>query len=340
MTNPLTPHAISVVVPVYRGADTLPALVAEIQPLAEGFTTPGGRAARVGEVILVHDNGPDASDVVMRELEARYPFVRAIWLSRNFGQHAATLAGIASSGEEWVATVDEDGQYDPGQLGIMLDVALDQRASLVYAQPTNEAPHSAFRNATSRGSKRVVDLLSGSKEARRYHSFRLMLGETGRSVAAYAGQGVYLDVALGWVAGRIATAPIELREEGDRPSGYNLRRLLSHFWRLVLTSGTRGLRIVSVAGAIIAAAGVITAIVLVIRHIFGGSWPQGWASLIVTELVIGGIILLFLGVIAEYIGVAVNQAMGRPPYLIISDPARGPLGREDATHEPDENPPA
>jgi len=321
------PHSISIVVPVYRGADTLPALVEEIRPLVGGFKTPGGRAARITELILVHDNGPDASDLVMRDLEATYPFVRAIWLSRNFGQHAATLAGIASSGEEWVATIDEDGQYDPGQLGIMLDVALDQRASLVYAKPTNEPPHSAFRNVTSRGSKRIVDLLSGSKDARRYHSFRLMLGETGRSVAAYAGHGVYLDVALGWVAGRVATAPIELRPEGDRPSGYNLRRLLSHFWSLVLTSGTRGLRLVSAAGAIIAAAGVITALVLVVKRILGGSWPQGWASLIVTELVIGGVILLFLGIIAEYVGVAVSQAMGRPPYLIISDPARGPLGR-------------
>jgi undecaprenyl-phosphate 4-deoxy-4-formamido-L-arabinose transferase len=265
---------------------------------------------------------------VIRQLEQQHPFVRAIWLSRNFGQHAATLAGIASSGEEWVATIDEDGQYNPADLGAMLDVAVEKRASLVYADPINEAPHSVFRNFASRASKRVVEALSGGKGARVYHSFRLMLGETGRSVAAYAGHGVYLDVALGWVASDIATAPVQLRGEAGRPSGYDLRRLLSHFWRMVLTSGTRGLRAVSVVGALLALAGIVVAVVLVVNRLAGGSWPRGWASLMVTVLVIGGIILLFLGIIAEYIGVAVGQAMGRPPYLIISDPAHGPLGRE------------
>jgi undecaprenyl-phosphate 4-deoxy-4-formamido-L-arabinose transferase len=319
-----------VVVPVYRGADTLPRLVAEIEPLIEGFTTPRGRNARIAEVILVHDHGPDRSDEVIRQLETEHPFVRAVWLSRNYGQHAATLAGIASSGEEWIATIDEDGQYDPGQIGIMLDVAMEDQASLVYANPINQPPHGFFRNITSRASKRVVDLLSGGMGARVYHSFRLMLGETGRSIAAYAGQGVYLDVALGWVAGDVSTAPVKLREEFDRPSSYNLRTLLSHFWRLVLTSGTRGLRVVSVVGVLLAAAGVTAAIVLAIVRINGGSWPQGWASLMVVVLVIGGATLFFLGIIAEYVGVAVNQAMGKPPYLIVSDRSAGPLGRDAA----------
>ena len=86
---------------------------------------------------------------------------------------------------------------------------------------------------------------SGGNDASIFHSYRLVLGEVGRSVAAYAGAGVYLDVALGWVAGTAATCPVRLRAEGDRPSGYSLRRLLSHFWRMVLTSGTRLLRLVS-----------------------------------------------------------------------------------------------
>ena len=69
---------------------------------------------------------------------------------------------------------------------------------------------------TSRGAKRVVKSLSGGADASVFHSYRLILGEVGRSVAAYAGSGVYLDIALGWVAGRSATAPVELRDEGDR----------------------------------------------------------------------------------------------------------------------------
>ena len=101
-------------------------------------------------------------------------------------------------------------------------------------------------------------------------------------------------------------------------------RLLAHFWRLVLTSGTRALRLVSVSGLLMALVGVAAALYLVIRRLTGGAWPQGWASTMVVLLVLGGIILVFLGVVAEYIGVAVNQAMGKPPYLVISDPQQYP----------------
>jgi undecaprenyl-phosphate 4-deoxy-4-formamido-L-arabinose transferase len=320
-------HLISIVVPVYRGETTLPDLLAEIEPLVGGFVTSAGNQAQVTEVLLVHDNGPDRSASVIRQLAVKYPFIRPVWLSRNFGQHAATLAGVASSGGEWVATIDEDGQYDPAQIGFLLDAALALNSALVYAEPINSAPHGFVRNAASKTSKRIVDLLSGSRDARKFHSFRLILGEVGRSVAAYAGSGVYLDVALSWVVDDAVTAPVILREEGDRKSGYNLRRLLGHFWRLVLTSGTRSLRIVSGTGAVIAFGGLLMALFTLIQALVDRSLPSGWASTMIVILVIGGVVLLSLGVIAEYIGVAVNQSMGKPPYLIISDPANSPLGQ-------------
>lgn len=319
-------HSISVVVPVYRGAVTLPGLVDELRELTTPHRTPAGEWMRVAEVLLVFDHGPDHSDEVIRELAAAHDFVRPIWLSRNYGQHAATLAGMASSGSDWIVTLDEDGQYDPADIGAFLDVALEQQVSLVYASPRNPAPHGFLRNLASRTAKRVVDLLVGGHEAHRYHSFRLILGEVGRSVAAYAGSGVYLDVALGWVAGDAATAPATLREEG-RESGYNLHRLMSHFWRLALTSGTRGLRAVAGAGVLFAFVGVIYAIYLAAHQIVTGRVPEGWTSLMVVILLATGAILFALGVIAEYVGVAVSMAMGRPLYLIVSDPADGPLGR-------------
>jgi len=135
------------------------------------------------------------------------------------------------------------------------------------------------------------------------------------------------------VAGTAITAPVVLRDEGDRPSGYNLRKLMSHFWSMVLTSGTRGLRLVAGTGFALAVIGVFAAVGLVIRRFTGGEWPQGWASLMVTILVIGGITIFFLGIVAEYVGVAVNQAMGKPPYLIVSDADNGPLGRTDPRHQ-------
>lgn len=325
---------VSVVVPVYQGERTLAGVVEELAPLITGVCTPAGFALRVGEVLLVHDCGPDDSARVIRELEAAHPHVRGVWLSRNFGQHAATLAGMASSGGDWIVTMDEDGQHDPADIPGMLDVALARQATVVYASPTNAAPHGALRNLASATSKRVVRALSGGADASLFHSFRLVLGETGRSVAAYAGSGVYLDVALGWVARGVTTAPVRLRQEGDtRRSGYTLRTLLSHFWRMVLTSGTRGLRLVSAMGVVFALVGLAFAVFLVVRQAFDPAPVAGWTSLVVVVLICTGAVLFSLGVIAEYIGVAVNMAMGKPLYVITQDPETGPLGRRSGSRE-------
>lgn len=327
-----TTHRLSVVVPVYQGAKTLTEVVSELEQYTEEFGTTDGHRAVVAEVLLVHDHGPDDSPAVMRELGEKYSWVRTLWLSRNYGQHAATLAGMASSGGDWVLTMDEDGQHDPAFIGDLLDAAMRQQASVVYAQPTNPPPHGALRNAASRGSKRLIELGLGGTDTSKYQSYRLVLGEVARSTAAFAGAGVYLDVALGWVSGEAGTCPVTSRQELGRASGYSTRRLLSHFWRMVLSSGTRGLRAVSFLGVTFAAVGLLFALGLAIMRIAGGeSVPAGWTSLIVIVLVGTGAILFSLGIIAEYIGVAVNMAMGKPAYLIVSDPGSGPLGRAPRT---------
>ena len=324
-------HLVSVVIPVYRGAQHLPGIIADIAALTTTQISPGGHAFRVVETILVHDCGPDDSPRVMRELAQQHDWVRPLWLSRNFGQHAATLAGMASAGGEWIVTIDEDGQHDPADAGHLLDAAMRDGARLVYADPVNRAPHRAFRRVTSSLSKRVVNLISGSADAAPFHSYRLVLGEVGRSVAAYSGDGVYLDVALGWVAGKPSLAPVTLRDEGERQSGYSPRTLLSHFWRMVLTSGTRGLRMVSFLGIAFALLGVVLAAWIAFDKLSGDAVIAGWTSLMVVLLLCTGAILFFLGIIAEYVGVAVNMAMGKPLYLLTSDPSEGPLGRSSRT---------
>ncbi|MEP7090626.1 MAG: glycosyltransferase [Nocardioidaceae bacterium] len=326
------PHLISVVVPVYAGERTLPGLVAELLPMTERFWTHDGHAAQVCEIVLVHDHGPDDSARVLRELAQAHDLVRPVWLSRNYGQHAATLAGMASSGGDWIVTLDEDGQHDPADIPRLLDRAMGGRVGVVYASPVNGRQHGGLRNLASTGSKRLVDLLVPGGGAGIYHSYRLMLGEVGRGVAAYAGAGVYLDVALGWVAGPAVTCPVTLRAEGARPSGYGLRSLLSHFWRLALTSGTRMLRAVAVVGALFALLGLLVAVLLVVNKFLGGDIQPGWTSVMVVVLVCTGAIMLSLGIVAEYLGVAVNLAMGKPLYLISGDPETGPLGRPPARH--------
>jgi glycosyltransferase involved in cell wall biosynthesis len=327
-------HTVSVVIPVYRGEATLTGVVEEVAALFEQTASPDGHRLVVSEVLLVHDNGPDASDKVIRQLSERFTQVRGLWLSRNFGQHAATLAGMASSGSDWIVTMDEDGQHDPAAIPAFLDVAMRERAAVVYAEPTNEPPHGFMRNTASRASKRLVTALAPGTPVGDFQSYRLILGEIGRSVAAYAGAGVYLDIAMSWVTARTATCPVHLRAEGDRPSGYSPRTLMSHFRRLVLSSGTRGLRLVSLMGVSFACVGVLVAIYAFVGTLLGGTDERGWASIMVVLCLGIGALLFSLGVIAEYIGVAVNMAMGRPLYYVVSDPANGPWARTRASSPP------
>lgn len=283
---------------------------------------------RVSELLLVHDCGPDYSDVVMRRLASTNSFIRPIWLSRNFGQHAATIAGMSSTGSDWIVTMDEDGQFDPLDIGRMLDVALDGAAQLVYATPTNPPPHGSVRNVCSGMAKTIATKVVANGDLVRFSTFRLMVGEVGRGVAAYVGPGVYLDVALSWAFGRTAFCPVEFRPGFDRPSGYSYRKLLSHFWQLVISVGPRPLRVVSITGIIAAFTGIVVALVLLIEKLVGNINVQGWTSLTVIVLFLGGLTLLALGAIAEYVGAAVAMAMGKPLYLLISDPAMGPLHRD------------
>lgn len=313
-------HSISVVVPVYKGEMSLPVLMEELRPFTAPTITPAGHRIVVTEVILVHDNGPDASDVTIQRMHELYDFVRPIWLSRNFGQHAATLAGMSSSTGEWIITMDEDGQHNPAAIPDFVDTAMLERASLVYAKPTNPPPHGVLRNVASRGAKKVLSVLFGGTQSQDFQSYRLLRGVIGRRLAEFAVSGVYLDVALSWVTDRVAQVPVELREEGDRPSGYNYKSLFAHFWRMVLSSGTRGLRIVSLLGVTLAAVGILLALYFVVARLWGDVEVAGWTSQVVITLICSGAILVSLGIIAEYIGVTLNVAMGRPLYLVVDEP--------------------
>ena len=317
-----TPIRISLVIPVYRGERTLPTILAEIAPLTVEQVSRAGHRFVIAEVLLVHDCGPDRSDKVLEELAAQYAFVRPVWLSRNYGQHAATLAGMASATGDWVVTIDEDGQQDPTDIQTLLDRAMGSSLQLVYAQPLNPPPHGWMRNAFSQTAKVITSKVLGNDRIGRFNSFRMVDGEIARTLAAYCGNGVYLDVALFWITSRIGHAPIRLRNEMDRPSGYSYFRLLGHFWNLILTTGTRPLRLITLVGL----ASVLLAIVIAANAAYGrltgGIEVQGWASLVIVVAFFSGSILMALGVIAEYLAVTMGIVMGKPLYVVSTRPTR------------------
>ncbi len=331
-TDEVTPPiSVSVVVPVYNGQDTLGEVIEELSGLITPQTTESGLSYVLQSVVLAWDHGNDDSDELIRELAAKYSWVRPVWLSRNFGQHPATCAGILATGSDWIITMDEDGQHDPAHIATMLDRAYETRAQLVYANPSNRPPHNFVRNLASRTAKRIFKWLIGNAPVDvDFHSYRLIAGGTGRVVAASIGPGVYLDVALAWVVPSVASADVPMRLEGRPATSYTLRRLASHFWRLVLSSGTKPLRVISGVGILSAFFGFALGVFYVIQKATGDVQVQGWTTVIVGGLVGGGLILLSLGVIAEYLGMIAARSMGRTSFLVVADPKSAFPGASDS----------
>ncbi len=317
-----TPLRISIVIPVYRGEKTMPVLLREIEPLTREQKVQGGYSFVVSEVILVHDCGPDGSDRTIETLAETYPWVRAVWLSRNFGQHPATLAGMASATGDWVVTMDEDGQQNPADIGVLLASAVQKNLQVVYAKPLNPPPHGIVRNTLSWTAKKTAITLLGNGAIAHFNSFRLVDGEIARTLAAYCGSGAFLDVALFWITTRVGHAGIRLRREMDRPSGYSFLKLVRHFWQLLLTSGTRPLRLITVLGfSSLLLACAITAYALWVKFYLDVP-VQGWASIVIIVAFFSGCILMSLGVIAEYLAVTMSIVMGRPLYVVSTRPTR------------------
>jgi undecaprenyl-phosphate 4-deoxy-4-formamido-L-arabinose transferase len=327
MSKIATTHSISVVIPVFNGRASIAQVVNNLEPLTHESTTANGVSFCVSEIVLVFDCGTDGSEVILKELEENHLFVRVVWLMRNFGQHAATIAGMASTTSDWIVTLDEDCQQNPADIPRMLDTAMMSGSQIVYAKPTNRPPHGLVRNACSKVVKGPISRLLTNGEVQNFNSFRLILGEVGRTLAAYVGHGVYLDVALQWIAQKATTCDVVLMSEARKNSGYTRRTLLSHFWRLVLSSGTRLLRLASLVGVISFLGGLILAIGVILGKVFLDYPVTGWASVFVALLLFSGLTLLFLGVIAEYVGLLVRTTIGKPLYVIGSDPHHSALGR-------------
>ena len=314
----VAPRTLSVVVPVFRGAETIDGLVREILALQSLGSTPAGRGFTLLEVILVHDCGPDDSDVVLRNLVTECPEISIVWLARNAGQHAATLAGVAASRGEWIVTLDEDGQHDPKVIPELLDTALNSRCHLVYG--VGRAPHRLWRRTGSRLAKRVFRLASGGAgPSSEFSSFRLILGEIARYVGATAGPWVYLDVALTWSISRVTTNRVRLRSEGRPAISYSLTRLSQHFFRMIASLGVRPLSLIFLGGLASGVVGLGFAALTALQRVAGVVDLPGWSSLMATLLIGFGVTLAAIGIVAAFLGVVVTIMLGRPAYTTVTD---------------------
>ena len=149
-----------------------------------------------------------------------------------------------------------------------------------------------------------------------------MDGEIARTLAAYCGNGVYLDVGLFWITQRVGHCPVTLRNELGRPSGYSYLKLFGHFWNLILTTGTRPLRLITLMGFCSVVLAFAIAAYALYGKLTGEIAVEGWASLLMVVAFFSGGILTALGVIAEYLAVTMGIVMGKPLYVVSTKPTR------------------
>jgi glycosyltransferase involved in cell wall biosynthesis len=324
---------LTTVTPVYQGADSLVELVEALVRVREQLEAQD-LPLRLVESIFVDDGSSDGSGRVLAELAETYDWLHVVTLSRNFGQHPATSAGILHSSGDWVTTLDEDLQHPPSELLRLLARTLATNSDVAYAQPLGGVHGSVFRDASSRWVKRIIAKLSGDDHVAEFNSFRMMRGSVARAAAAVSTHDMYFDVALGWFTNRITTLSMDLRDPrptAARGSGYGLRSLISHGRRMLMSSDIKALRV----GATIGVTATLTS--LVAGTIALGLWivrpedfvaVRGWLSLFLSILFFGGMTALLAGIAVEYLSMLLRLAQGKPTFFVVDrskDPLLDPL---------------
>jgi len=299
---------LSIVVPVYRGADTVGELV---EKLSEEL-----RAYYDLEIVLVDDKSPDHSAEVMRELAARFPWVVCVFLSRNFGEHNAVLAGLNHARGDFIVTMDDDLQNPPYEVKRLVD-ELDRGYDVVYSRYEVKR-HSLFRNFGSWLNDRVANVMLGKPKGLYLCSFRAMNRFVVNEVIRFDGPFPYIDGLILRATRNIGVLTVEHHERKVGRSGYTLMKLI-RLWANMFTSfSILPLRATSVFGLVVAALGVLLALLFAFERLVHPELPMGWASIMVAVMVLSGVQLFSLGMLGEYLGRLFLKVGGEPQFVVRS----------------------
>jgi glycosyltransferase involved in cell wall biosynthesis len=312
---------LSIVVPVYGGEAYLDELTAEIAKLREVWSNDLAPIS-LKKLVFVDDGAIDRSAKIIDQISNERPWVEAIHLSRNFGQHPATIAGILHTEEDWVVTLDEDLQHPPSRIPDLLRKAVLDTCDVVYGKSQSAIHEAASRDITSRAYKHLMEWVTGNKHIPDASSFRLLRGQIARGAAAACAHDVYFDVAVSWFTQRIQIVVMPLKDRrfiATKKSGYRFRTLVSHGRRLLVSSQVKALRLGALLGITASAISIAAGTLVFIVRIF---WAQaievrGWTSLILSIIFFGGSILFMLGIALEYISILLLRSNGRPLFFEI-----------------------
>ena len=297
---------ISFVIPCYGSEHTIEHVVTGIENIV--------RPEDDYEVILVNDCSPDNVWEKIKELCTRNPKVKGICLSKNFGQHGALLAGYRQCTGDLVVSLDDDGQTPVEEVYRLIDTAAEG-ADVAMAYYPNKM-HNKFRNIGSRINQIMAVQLVGMPKVIINTSYFCMHRFVVEEMLRYTNAYPYIPGLLCRTTKNIKNVAIDHREREYGHSGYTLKKLLGLWFNGFTAFSIKPLRIATATGCFCAIAGFVFGFVTIIRKFVNPNMMLGWSSLVSLLVFIGGMIMLMLGLIGEYIGriyICINNS---PQYVI------------------------
>lgn len=305
---------LSIVVPVYNGAATVGRLVEALSALS----VEGGL-----EIVLVYDGSPDNSLAVCQALAqtATVPLT-VVEHSRNYGEHNAVMSGFRHARGTYIITMDDDLQNPPEEVVRLYDACRLGGHDVVYTY-YDDKKHESWRNLGSRFNGWVADRLLDKPKGLYLCSFRCLSAFVAKTITAYDGPFVYVDGLILQVTQKIGTLQVAHLARAEGQSNYTLRRLVNLWLAMALNFSVLPLRFATMAGAVTAGVGVLGLLMVLFEGLFGDP-PEGWASLAAIVLTLGGLQLLMLGILGEYVGRLFLTVNKRPQGVVKSVRRGGP----------------
>lgn len=299
---------ISFVIPCYGSENTIGTVVNELQNVMKE----NGRYSY--EIILVNDNSPDGVWTKIKELIHMYNNIKGISLARNFGQHAALMAGYRNCTGNIVVSLDDDGQTPANQVLLLID-KINEGYDVVYAKYA-EIKQSPFRIWGSWVNEKMTEVLLGKPKGLKCTSYyaakRFIIDEMLRYQNAYP----YVGGLVLRSTKNITNVLVQHQERMEGKSGYSLKKLLGLWFNGFTSFSVKPLRIATFIGVICAMLGFVYGVIMVLRKLLGFTVVLGYSSLMTAVLFIGGMIMILLGVIGEYVGRIYISLNNAPQYVI------------------------
>jgi dolichol-phosphate mannosyltransferase len=301
-------QSISVVVPIYNDSEVIHELIKRLSPVLESITADY-------EIILVDDGSRDDSWLQMLAVRQANAFIKAVRLSRNFGQQSAIAAGLSLTSKELIVLMDSDLQDRPEDIPVLIDALLaDEKATMAIAQ-WEERKDSRLKLAVSRLFQRVSNSITEIHTMPRLGIFRVMKKSVVEELRNFPEKTATTVSLLYYIGSRYVAVPLKRDARFAGKSGYNLSKMLALTFARIFSFSMFPIRIVTYLGALLCVGSMMAALALIIYKLVGNV-VAGWTSMMVLMLFLFGLNFAFLGVLGEYIGRIFLETKQRPKFMI------------------------